>query len=96
MAVYIRINVKNVLKGEVLLNFGKNNLKSKVFELNLSLSTRDLPEINLTSEIGLDPDWVEACAFAWLAKQRIEKKAGNLPSVTGASKAVVLGGLYLP
>ena len=34
----IRINVDKVLEGEVLLNFGKNDLKSKVLELNLSLS----------------------------------------------------------
>ena len=74
---------------------GVHNTKL-ISELNLSLSARDLPEINLTSEIGLDPDWVEACAFAWLAKQRVEKKSGNLPSVTGASKATILGGLYLP
>jgi len=37
---------------------------------------------------------VEACAFAWLAKRRVENKTGNLPAVTGASDAVVLGGLY--
>ena len=34
----LRINVNKVLEGEVLLNFGKNDLKSKVFELNLSVS----------------------------------------------------------
>ena len=34
----LRINVNKVLEGEVLLNFGKNNLKSKIFELNLSVS----------------------------------------------------------
>ena len=34
----LRINVNKVLEGEVLLNFGKNNLKSKIFELNLSIS----------------------------------------------------------
>ena len=32
----IRINVKKVKDNEVLLNFGKNNLKSKIKELNLS------------------------------------------------------------
>ena len=32
----IRINVKNVRPDEVLLNFGKNKLKSKIKELNLS------------------------------------------------------------
>lgn len=57
-----------------------------------------LPNVDLanTAELGLDPNWVEACAFAWLAKQRIEKQPGNLPTVTGASKPAILGGIYLP
>lgn len=57
-----------------------------------------LPNTDLatTAELGLDPNWVEACAFAWLAKQRIEKQPGNLPAVTGASKPAILGGIYLP
>lgn len=49
-----------------------------------------------TSQLGLDPNWVEACAFAWLAKRRIENKTGNLPAVTGASRKTILGGVYLP
>jgi anhydro-N-acetylmuramic acid kinase len=48
-----------------------------------------------TDELGVDPDWVEALAFAWLAKQTIEHRHGNLPSVTGANKEVILGGIYL-
>jgi anhydro-N-acetylmuramic acid kinase len=48
-----------------------------------------------TQTLGLDPDWVEALAFAWLAKQTLEGKPGNLPSVTGAKASVVLGGIYL-
>jgi len=52
--------------------------------------------INNTSALGIDPDWVEAMAFAWLAKQTMEGKPGNLPAVTGATKSVVLGGIYLP
>lgn len=47
-----------------------------------------------SAEFGVDPDWVEAVAFAWLAQQTLQGKAGNLPSVTGAKKAVVLGGIY--
>jgi len=35
----LRINVDNVYKGESLLNFGKNNLKSDILELNLSLNS---------------------------------------------------------
>ena len=51
-------------------------------------------EINSSAKYGLDPDYIEATAFAWLAKQTIEHKAGNLPEVTGARRAVVLGGVY--
>lgn len=45
---------------------------------------------------GLDPDWIEAAAFAWLAKQTLHQQTGNLPKVTGAEKAAVLGGIYYP
>jgi anhydro-N-acetylmuramic acid kinase len=45
---------------------------------------------------GVPPDWVEAMAFAWLAQCFTENRPGNLPSVTGASEAVVLGTLASP
>lgn len=48
-------------------------------------------QVMTTKEIGLAPTWVEATAFAWLARQHELGLAANLPSVTGASKAVVLG-----
>ena len=47
--------------------------------------------IQTTDKIGLSPLWVEAVAFAWLAQQTILNVPSNLPSVTGASKKVVLG-----
>lgn len=50
--------------------------------------------VDTTERMGIHPDWVEAMAFAWLAKQTLEGKPGNLPSVTGANKAVVLGAIY--
>ena len=55
-----------------------------------------LPQMNVesTGMHGLDPDWVEAVAFAWLARQTIEGKPGNLPAVTGAARPVVLGKLF--
>ncbi|MDT8407401.1 MAG: anhydro-N-acetylmuramic acid kinase [Methylococcales bacterium] len=43
---------------------------------------------------GIDPDCVEAMAFAWLARQTLQARPGNLPSVTGAAHPVVLGGIY--
>ncbi|BAO45568.1 anhydro-N-acetylmuramic acid kinase [Thiolapillus brandeum] len=45
---------------------------------------------------GIHPDWVEAAAFAWLAKQTLDGAPGNLPSVTGARHPVILGGIYPP
>jgi anhydro-N-acetylmuramic acid kinase len=47
-----------------------------------------------TELVGLSPDWVEACAFAFMAKQTLDRQPGNLPSVTGANRPVILGGVY--
>jgi anhydro-N-acetylmuramic acid kinase len=52
--------------------------------------------ISTTAELGVAPDWVEAAAFAWLARARLEGIPGNLPSATGASRAAILGALYVP
>jgi anhydro-N-acetylmuramic acid kinase len=52
--------------------------------------------IDSTATAGLDPDWVEAAAFAWLAMRRMHELPGNLPSVTGAREAVRLGTIHLP
>lgn len=66
---------------------------------NLFLMTRlqaNLPtaEVASSEKMGVNPQWIEAMAFAWLAKQTIENKSGNAPSVTGAAKEAVLGGVY--
>jgi anhydro-N-acetylmuramic acid kinase len=47
-----------------------------------------------TEQYGIHPDWVEAMAFAWLAHETLENRPGNLPDVTGASRATVLGAIY--
>lgn len=47
-----------------------------------------------TTEHGIDPDHVEAIAFAWLARQTFNNLPGNLCSVTGAAAPVILGGIY--
>jgi anhydro-N-acetylmuramic acid kinase len=47
-----------------------------------------------TAAAGIDPDWVEAAAFAWLAMRRMQGLPGNLPAVTGARKATLLGAVY--
>lgn len=52
--------------------------------------------VSQTNDAGVDGDYLEAMTFAWLAKQRVQKLTGNLPSVTGASRAKILGAEYLP
>lgn len=50
--------------------------------------------LSSTAVIGIDPDWVEAATFAWLAHRTLEGLAGNLPEVTGARGQRILGGIY--
>ena len=55
-----------------------------------------LPEARVTSTgaHGVDPDWVEAMAFAWLAHCCLEGIPANRPSVTAAKGLRVLGAIY--
>ncbi len=50
--------------------------------------------VESTAVAGFDPDWIEAMAFSWFAKQTLEGIPSNLPSVTGAWHPVILGGIY--
>jgi anhydro-N-acetylmuramic acid kinase len=47
-----------------------------------------------SAERGMPPLQVEACAFAWLARQTVLGLPGNAPKVTGAKGARILGGIY--
>lgn len=69
---------------------GSHNL-ALMFRLQVLLG--DIP-VATTAELDLDPDYIEAMAFAWLARQTLDGRPGNLPSVTGAARPVVLGGIY--
>jgi anhydro-N-acetylmuramic acid kinase len=53
-------------------------------------------EIVSTEQLGIPASAVEACAFAWLAARRLSDEPGNLPSVTGAARSLVLGGIHHP
>ena len=50
--------------------------------------------VESTSALGVAPDWVEALAFAWLARETLRNRPGNLPSVTGAAGSRILGCIY--
>ncbi|MFJ7882304.1 anhydro-N-acetylmuramic acid kinase [Pseudomonas sp. NPDC096917] len=51
-------------------------------------------QVSSTQAKGVDPDWVEAMAFAWLAHCCLENIPANRPSVTGARGLRVLGAIY--
>ncbi len=52
--------------------------------------------VTTTSDLGAHPDFVEAAAFGFFAKQTLAQKPSNHPATTGAIKASILGGIYHP
>lgn len=68
-----------------------------VHNASLMARLRELLEprtVHSTAALGIEPDWVEAGLFAWLARQTLSHLPGNLPSVTGAVHPVVLGAIH--
>jgi anhydro-N-acetylmuramic acid kinase len=60
-----------------------------------ALARRIAPNrVATTSSLGLDPDFVEAVAFAWFARRTLAGLTSSASSVTGASGARILGGVY--
>ncbi len=51
-------------------------------------------EVSTTDKAGISGDDMEALAFAWLAWRTVAGLPGNLPSVTGAREASVLGAVF--
>jgi anhydro-N-acetylmuramic acid kinase len=83
---------QHINEGEILIcGGGAHNL---YLMTRLQLLAKPHFSINTTDIFGIAPDWIEAVAFAWLAKQTLTKKPGNSISVTGAAKEVILGGVY--
>jgi anhydro-N-acetylmuramic acid kinase len=78
--------------GEILVCGGGVHNDVLLRRLGVLLAPRALVS---TAQYGIDPDFLEASAFAWLARQRLLGLPGNLPDVTGARGQRVLGALYL-
>ena len=51
--------------------------------------------VGTTAALGVDPNRVEALAFAWLARERVGERPGNLADATGAAGPRSLGCIYL-
>ncbi|WAL62777.1 anhydro-N-acetylmuramic acid kinase [Thermocoleostomius sinensis] len=68
----------------------RNQYLKQRLQANLNPAT-----VYTTDEMGLNADYKEAIAFAVLAYWRMNQIPGNLPEVTGASQAVLLGEIHL-
>jgi anhydro-N-acetylmuramic acid kinase len=60
-------------------------------ELGAALTPRSL---QTTAALGVPVNEVEALAFAWLAREALAGRVSNLPAVTGARGARILGAIY--
>jgi anhydro-N-acetylmuramic acid kinase len=58
------------------------------------LAQRLARPVESTAGHGIDPRWMEPMAFAWLAQRTLQGLPGNLPSVTGAAGARILGTVH--
>ncbi|MHB1678651.1 MAG: anhydro-N-acetylmuramic acid kinase [Sulfuriferula sp.] len=62
----------------------------------LDALSKQLPHrhLALTDSIGVDADWVEAHAFAWLGWQTLQNLPGNCTEATGATHPCILGAIF--
>ena len=51
-------------------------------------------KVDSTAALGVHPDWVEAVAFAWMARERMLGRLIDTAAFTGAARPVALGGVY--
>jgi anhydro-N-acetylmuramic acid kinase len=76
---------------EIILSGGGAENADLVRRLGARLPGRKIAD---TSALGVPPKLVEAFAFAWLAREALAGRPGNVPQVTGASGLRVLGAIY--
>jgi len=93
-AVTIANDIKQLSNaGTIYLCGGGTHNNALLQRLNNLLDQFKLAPI---SDIGIDPDALEAMAFAWLAYAYKKNIPSNMPSVTGASEPRVLGEVFEP
>lgn len=76
---------------EVLACGGGANNAALMEALSRELAPR---AVRTTAALGVAVEHVEALAFAWLAREALAGRAGNVPEVTGARGLRVLGAIY--
>jgi anhydro-N-acetylmuramic acid kinase len=76
---------------EALICGGGANNAALMDALTRELAPRS---VATTAALGVAVEHVEALAFAWLAREALAGRPGNLPEVTGARGLRVLGAIY--
>lgn len=85
----IRYNYQNA---QIFLCGGGAHNGRLIERLKVKLPLADT--VSTTQALGLNPDWVEAAAFAWLARQTLAGLCGNSTTVTGAKGERTLGAIF--
>lgn len=83
-------NIQPSIKQVVICGGGAHNVT-----LMREIQTK-LPNILLdsSSKFGVDPDYLEAMMFAWLADKALSRTPVDLRNITGAKKPSILGAVY--
>ena len=86
------INAINLEHEKVIVYGGGSH---NTFLINRIMENLKHYDVVSSELIGLDPDYVEAIAFAWLAKERVQNKTIDLTQITGSRSIALLGECYL-
>jgi anhydro-N-acetylmuramic acid kinase len=92
----IKLSLEKIIQSPyTMLVFGGGvHNKALMGKIRSLLSTE--VTINLTNEVGIEVDIMEALCFAWLAKMRIEETTLDARSITGSYKPHLFGTIYQP
>ncbi len=86
------LNKLNVIEDEIYFCGGGVHNKYLLERISRGLNKK----CKTTQEIGVDPDYLEAICFAWLAKKRLDEVKFELEEITGSKGAVYLGRIFSP
>jgi len=92
-AVSVADSIRPHTPGDVLVCGG--GVHNTFLTGRLQQHLQDIP-VRSTAEFGLDPDWIEAMLFAWLARVRLAGQTLDTRSITGAAQPVLLGVISSP
>lgn len=92
-AVSVADSIRRGLPDDVLVCGGGVHNTDLLCRLKILLPGTD---VRSTADVGLDPDWIEAILFAWLARERLADKSLDTRSITGAKNRVLLGVVAQP